>query len=208
MPDCAIGLMAKFPIKGKVKTRLGKDIGDELALQVYEKLLDNAVETLHSLPDSTFLTSVFIDPPDYIDKFENHFRNIKKYYLQEGIDLGARMHNAIEKLLSINSIDKAILIGADIPEIDRSILSKAFDSLKNNDLVIGPTYDGGYYLIGMKQLHQELFTNLNWSTDTVLEKTLNIAKDRNLKVACLKTLSDIDDLSDLKRFDEYHSIIK
>lgn len=208
MPDCAVGLMAKYPIKGRVKTRLGKDIGNDRALIIYEELLTNAVSTLHSLPDSIFLTSVFIDPPESKEDFKTRYQNISKYYLQHGMDLGMRMQNALAELLSNNMIDKAILIGADIPGINKEIIEEAYQALQINDLVLGPTFDGGYFLIGMKHIHRELFTNIEWSTIRVFEQSIDIAKKNNFKTELLKQLHDIDNLADLKRFDDYYSILK
>lgn len=207
MPECAVGLMAKFPMLGKVKTRLGNEIGESPALTVYRKLLDNIISVLNRLPAEVYLCSAWIDPPEHVEKFATQFSGLNSYQPQSGIDLGARMLDAIINLLAEKRTGKAIMIGVDIPDIDESVIKKANEILETKDLVVGPTYDGGYYLIGMNQPVKELFTNFEWSTDTVFDRTISIAEDMNLKTGLMQKLSDIDNLDDLKKFERFYSII-
>jgi hypothetical protein len=118
---------------------------------------------------------------------------------QKGTDLGQRMYNALSYALSF--CEKAILIGSDCPTITTQILENAVKALDENDLVLGPSKDGGYYLIGMKNAIWDIFDQINWSTDTVLRDTIQKAKDRNCTLQLLEKLSDIDTEKD---WNEYH----
>ncbi len=208
MPKTAVGLMAKQPELGFVKTRLAKKIGNEKALELYEALLDNAIGSLCDLDADTFLRTAFVTPADKCESFSKRYVSLDQYHPQEGNDLGNRMQRALEKLLEIESVDRAILIGADIPGISGTIISQAATLLDDNDLVIGPTFDGGYYLIGIRKMYRSLFNNIRWGTEEVLARTLEEAKANRLKVGQLEKLHDVDELSDLKYFPHLAQIIK
>lgn len=85
-----------------------------------------------------------------------------------------------------------VLVGSDIPTLDATTVVRAFASLDKNDLVIGPCQDGGYYLIGMKQPHPELFEGIIWSTSLVLQQTIQKARTAELEIVQLEKKSDID----------------
>lgn len=203
MPDTAVALMAKFPAMGMVKTRLARKIGKEAALVVYNKLLDNAVQVINRLDKLRYLACVFVTPAEKTNEFAKLFSRVDHYFHQEGDDLGLRMSNAIEVLLSQKNIRQAILIGADIPEISGEILIKARDILNDSDIVLGPTIDGGYYLIGMGRTIPELFKGPVWGANTVLEKTNHLAQENGISVGLLPTLRDLDKESDLEYFKKY-----
>jgi len=90
-----------------------------------------------------------------------------------------------------------VLIGCDLPDLTSALISKAFDALQSNDLVIGPSCDGGYYLIGLKKEMPDLFKEISWSSEKVLKQTLERAERLSLKVQLLEKLRDIDTLDDL-----------
>jgi rSAM/selenodomain-associated transferase 1 len=117
--------------------------------------------------------------------------------LQEGDDLGDKMYNAITKAAGVG-YEEICLIGSDNMEISPSVILEGFESLGNSDIVIGPSRDGGYYLIGMKKPHANIFHISGWSTSTVLEETLSKAKMLNLTCHLLEELNDIDELEDIR----------
>ncbi len=93
--------------------------------------------------------------------------------------------------------EKAVLTGVDIPDINRDIIRDAFLRLENNDVVIGPAKDGGYYLIGMKAMHPEMFQRISWSTEHVFEETVMIIESMKLSYSTVRTLADVDRKEDI-----------
>jgi uncharacterized protein len=192
----AIIIFVRNPQLGKVKTRLAKEIGDEQTLQVYTGLLQHTHDITSDLDCDKF---VYYD--DYIndnDLWESE--NFEKR-LQDGDSLGKRMIVAFFELFQ-QGYSKIVIIGSDCPELTTFVIEDAFDKMDTTDVVIGPSSDGGYYLLGLTQLIPELFKNKQWSTDTVLADTI---KDTvNLRKSCsfLTELSDIDTADDLRRYQQ------
>jgi rSAM/selenodomain-associated transferase 1 len=114
-------------------------------------------------------------------------------------DLGQRLEQSFQYLLQ-EGFGKAIIMASDVPDLSKDIMNDALSALDNHDIVIGPCDDGGYYLVGMKKPHGELFKGISWSTDKVLEQTLNIAGKQGHSVFNLITLRDIDTWEDLKEW--------
>lgn len=112
--------------------------------------------------------------------------------------LGRRMSMAFKTVLTMQS--KAIIIGSDCPEINQEVVEEAFSQLDNHDVVIGPTYDGGYYLLGMKTWQKELFEDIPWSTPSVYRKTVQILNSKQLSYHVLHKMHDLDYKEDLDRF--------
>ena len=188
-------IFVKNPKIGKVKSRLAKSIGDRKALSVYKKLLRRTKEHVIDLEiDKRVCYSEMIDQEDLWEnsKFQKS--------LQQGDDLGVRMYNAI-KDASKDPYHKICLIGSDIMELTDEIIIRAFSLLDEHDIVLGPSFDGGYYLIGMKSPVKELFLNKKWSTEVVLAETVNKIKKLKLTYALLPTLNDIDEIEDLSDSD-------
>lgn len=123
--------------------------------------------------------------------------------LQIGEDLGERMMNAFKEGFQ-TGFDNIIIIGSDMFHLNQSDLEEAFSRLKDNDYVVGPAEDGGYYLLGMKSLNKKLFQNKIWGTDTVLSDTLKDLKSD--EVALLDEKNDVDyyeDIKDIKAFEPF-----
>ena len=192
----ALIIFIKNPELGKCKTRLAATIGDEAALQVYKNLLAHTrLVTLESTADKMlFYHEAIVEDDDWSAKDFN-----KK--VQHTGDLGERIADAFQEVLS--QYDKAIIIGSDCPEINPKLINIAFDQLNNNDVVIGPTHDGGYYLLGLKKLEQRLFKNIEWSTESVFQSTTDIIENLGLKYAVLEKLSDLDNEEDLNKFPHF-----
>jgi len=135
---------------------------------------------------------------DYIDTEDGWMRELYKKGLQKGLDLGERMHRAFKQQFH-HSFNKVCIIGSDNPEISEAIINEAFRRLDDHDVVIGPSSDGGYYLLGLKEDLPNLFIDKKWSTDAVLSDTISILEDRKLRYFKLPVLSDIDTEEDLKK---------
>ena len=189
----ALMIFAKNLVYGKVKTRLAATLGNDLALSIYKQLLSYTHHITFALPfDKIVFYSDFIEKDDIWEK-ENFQKQI-----QIGNDLGERIENAFYYAFNEDN-DRVVIIGTDCIEITPAIIIKAFGSLKNYDVVIGPAEDGGYYLLGLKKINVELFKNISWSTEDVLNQTLSICKKLNLKAFLLPILSDIDNEEDYNR---------
>jgi hypothetical protein len=118
---------------------------------------------------------------------------------QEGEDLGSRMSHAFHAAFQM-SYQSILLIGTDIPSLQSAIIEQALKSLATYDVVLGPTMDGGYYLIGLKKPMPDLFTDIPWSTDQVLTRTQQHAHHLGLSVELLPQLRDLDTIDDLQVF--------
>ncbi len=185
-------IFVKNPILGKVKSRLAQSIGAPKALSVYMKLQERLNREIKDLKMGKQVC--YSDDVEGDDIWDND-AYIKT--VQKGDDLGQRMHYAIQDALQ-GSHSKVCLIGSDIYDLTKGIILNAFKLLDNHDLVIGPSQDGGYYLIGMKSANLELFQNKKWSSSEVLSDTINDIKRLNLSYALLTELNDIDVIDDIK----------
>ncbi|MDE3144288.1 MAG: TIGR04282 family arsenosugar biosynthesis glycosyltransferase [Bacteroidota bacterium] len=189
----ALLIFVKNLIHGQVKTRLAATVGNDMALTVYQKLLQHTVTITHQLTLNkiVFYSNSLVET----DIWKN---NVYNKQLQSGIDLGERMQNAFIAAFE-NGNNRVAIIGSDCFELTSTIILKAFENLKNNDVVIGPAKDGGYYLLAIKKNHPQLFQNINWSTDEVLKQTLSVCNNLNLSVYLLPELTDIDNENDLNK---------
>ncbi len=191
----AVIVFLKNPEPGKVKTRLAKDLGDEKALLVYQKLIAHTLDEVSKTKGEVFLFYDRAFP-------ENQLFGVN-YRLQEGSDLGEKMLRAFEEVFQ-DGVTKAVIIGSDCPEISSEIIHEAFQKLNPSDAVIGPALDGGYYLLGLKKPHKELFLDKTWSIDSVFDRTLSDLKKLKWSYSLLPTLSDLDTIDDYRKFPEYH----
>jgi rSAM/selenodomain-associated transferase 1 len=183
-------IFARNPELGKAKTRLAKTVGDETALEIYKFLLEKTREvSLEVTSDKAIYYSVKIREHDIWD------RNNYQKHQQVGKDLGFRMQHAFKKSFDAG-YQKVMIIGSDLFDLTTQNIEKAFKELDNNDIVIGPAEDGGYYLLGMKSLQKKVFKNKDWGTETVRQDTLADLKDK--KVFLLEELNDIDVFEDIE----------
>ena len=184
-------VFVRTPELGKVKTRLAKSIGDVSALTIYKLLLKHTETVLHDL---SFDKVVY-----YSEKVEeNDFWEARLFEkkLQKGADLGERMQHAFETAFE-KGYQKVLIIGSDLFDLKSIHITTAFEALENHDLTIGPSLDGGYYLLGMKELYPAVFKNKKWGTDSILENTLKDLQQQNVKL--LEALNDIDTFEDLQQ---------
>lgn len=196
----AFALFAKTPELGQVKTRLAANIGEKLALELHLAFIADSLENVSKLNRLVDFYLYLTKPWDFaISKLpvqlEKKLFTIK--YQSSG-NLGNRLEAAFLELFSKYS--SAIIIGTDSPNIPTSYLEEAILALSKYDSVIGPTIDGGYYLIGLKNQtknFQEIFSNINWSTETVFQETIKEIETLGLSFFKLPTWYDIDTVKDL-----------
>ncbi|MBK6263624.1 TIGR04282 family arsenosugar biosynthesis glycosyltransferase [Marivirga sp. S37H4] len=189
-------IFVKNPELGKCKTRLAATIGDEKALQFYQQMLERTKEVATSAnSQKAVYYSSFIDENDLWpnEVFSKH--------LQIKGELGIKMSQAFENSFKAGYTSVCI-IGSDCYELDTKTINEAFKVLENKQAVIGPSTDGGYYLLGMNQLIPGVFENKEWSTATVSAETLNDFEQLNISYSKLKVLTDIDTEEDLKTIPE------
>lgn len=184
-------VFVKNPKQGEVKTRLAASIGDKEALDVHLKLVEytRSVTRFVEAQPHVFYSNYIQDDDEWVPTdYEKH--------LQHGDDLGQCMRNAFEKLFDLG-YEKLIIIGSDCPELTSDVVNDAFRQLDNCDVVIGPSRDGGYYLLGMKELIPELFENKDWGSETVFDQTLQDLQNRKLIWHEMPIFRDVDTEDDL-----------
>ena len=190
-------IFTRNPELGKAKTRLAKTVGDETALEIYKFLLEKTRDVSSKVTsDRAVYYSVKIRENDIWDS------TIYQKHQQVGKDLGIRMLNAFKNGFEAG-YEKVMIIGSDLYDLTSEDIENAFDELNNNDLVIGPAEDGGYYLLGMNSLHSTIFKNKNWGTETVRKDTLSDLKDKKVKLLAFK--NDIDVYEDILNIPEIMS---
>ena len=186
--------MIKYPEPGRVKTRLAGDIGAQKAALICRQIAQQVMK--QTMPvDGEYDRFVFYDPPERIQDFVSWLPH-EKFIVQTGNDVGERMNNALRYLLE-KGAKKAVITGADIPDLTSRIVIEAFEILDHADVVVGPAIDGGYYLIGMKSPIPGLFSNIPWSTGDVFSETIRAIKNSGKSYGVLPVLTDLDTIEDL-----------
>lgn len=183
-------IFTRNPELGKCKTRLAAKVGDEAALSIYKFLLNHTVSITAGLYAKK--TVYYSEEIWMQDIWDNKIFDKK---LQQGNDLGDRMANAFLDGFQ-QDFEKIIVIGSDMYDLSQEDLENAFKALDDNNFVIGPAIDGGYYLMGMKKFKPEVFQNKDWGTPTVLQSTLEDLKGESL--ALLDAKNDVDHYEDIK----------
>jgi rSAM/selenodomain-associated transferase 1 len=217
----ALGIFFRSPALGKVKKRLAYEIGEDAALKAYESMLNATIENVSKLKgidiygfyEGEIISLNFRMPSDNppippLEKggkggFEKEWilDLLKKLPLvaQEGGNLGERMYKAIQWLFD-KGYQKVLLIGTDSPDLPLFFIKEAFQKLDSYELVIGPSEDGGYYLIGMKEPLEMVFKNIEWGNNTVLKDTILHAHTSKKSYFLLSEWYDIDDFNTLNRW--------
>ncbi|MEZ4987567.1 MAG: TIGR04282 family arsenosugar biosynthesis glycosyltransferase [Saprospiraceae bacterium] len=186
-------VFTKNPVAGKVKTRLAATVGDQQALRIYQALLTHTRDVVLQVNAKRllFYSEEIIHqdtwPVAFFDKM-----------LQHPGDLGQRMASAFK--VGFHTAQPLVIVGSDCAQLRPSIIEKALALLATHEMVIGPAMDGGYYLLGMKNFHPEVFDGIAWSTPQVLEQTLHIIEQQGWSYAIVDTLSDIDTEADWKKY--------
>lgn len=186
-------IFVKNPAIGKVKTRLAATLGDKKALEVYKALM---AYTQHVTSEVDVNRQVWYS--SHVDDADNWSAEHYEKRLQTGTDLGARMNNAFNEAF-VEGYNKIVIIGSDCPDLNSHHIIKAFQLLNEIDCVIGPSEDGGYYLLGLNQKLPKLFKDKEWSTESVLDEALHILNSNGFTYELLEELNDIDTEDDLKK---------
>ncbi len=193
----AVFIMAKTPRPGEVKTRLCPLLSGAEAAELYRCFLLDKIQQVKALKEAT--PAIAYAPPEGRAVFEGMAPD---FFLvpQRGADLGARLANSFEQFFR-NGCAAALAIDSDTPTLPVAFLQQALDLIATPtvDLVLGPSEDGGYYLIGLRALHRELFEDIAWSTSQVLPETIRRAKAKGLQVVRLPPWHDVDTPGDLER---------
>jgi hypothetical protein len=200
MPKKLLLVFTRNPELGKVKTRLAKKVGAETALKIYTFLLERTRDIAAKVAsDKAVYYSVKIRENDIWDA------TIFQKHQQFGEDLGLRMLHAFKNGFKAG-YEKVMIIGSDLYDLTAETIENAFIALENNEVVIGPAEDGGYYLLGMNSLEEKIFKNKDWGTETVRKDTLEDLKDK--KVFLLGELNDIDIFEDIEHHPAFQTFLK
>lgn len=186
--------MTKSPRVGLVKTRLAAEIGEIHAAGLYRCFLLDIIETLSTTGYSII---IYYTPEDAFNELQELFGKDFQYISQVGADLGERLYSGMERAKQLG-FSYAIAVASDVPEIKREYLNESITALKKHSVVIGPSLDGGYNLIGLKldYNNKKFFSQIDWGTNEVYNQTMN--KLNRLNVYTLPSFKDIDTLSDLE----------
>lgn len=193
-------VFAREPLPGQVKTRLASKIGNSAAAELYENMLRDVIETARQLTGVEAFVYWACDEaslPRLAEDFSCKSRH------QGSGNLGQRMQAAFKEMFA-NGFQVVCIVGSDAPDLPASYIQEACQLLATlqTDVVFGPCKDGGYYLLGLRQVCTQLFENISWSTADVLEQSLAAARNSGLKTAMLPEWQDIDTLDDLCAFQE------
>lgn len=193
-------IFAREPVPGRVKTRLAADVGDHAAAELYETMLQDVLGTSRQLSDVE--TIVFWDCKEELLPLLSE-RYLCRSRRQCPGNLGQRMQVAFAEMFA-DGCELCCIIGSDAPDLPPPYILDAYRLLATpqTDVVFGPSSDGGYYLLGLRQVWPQLFLNISWSSSTVLEQSLAAARDSGLTAALLPEWQDIDTLDDLRAYRE------
>jgi len=191
-------VFARAPEKGLVKTRLGERFSEDQCLAIYEAMLMDVLELASSVPGfdrrCLYWAGASEVLPSRIREASQPFHNCR----QAGQDLGLRMHNAMREEFALGS-GRVVVIGCDSPDLPPERVGQALHALESVPLVLGPSEDGGYYLIGASRLMREPFEGVQWGSSSVLAKTLEILGKNEIGFSLLPGWYDIDRPEDLYR---------
>lgn len=197
--DCAI-LFAKNPVPGQVKTRLSPHLTPEQACRLHCASTSDVAELLsHALPQARKWIFWSERPPVEKDKGgEVRVPAEFRCGVQEGGNLGERMGAAFARAFA-SGARGVVLFGSDSPTLPAATVQRAFAALSDCDLVLGPTEDGGYYLIGCRRFDEQLFRKVEWSTRRTYEQTVANAQRLDYRVRALESWFDLDQWGDVER---------
>jgi len=189
-------IFTRYPEPGCTKTRLIGTLGAQGAADLQRQMTEWTVRAANAAraKSKTDIEICFTGGDE--QKMRKWLGASLAYRPQVGRDLGERMANAFQSGFA-EGYRRIVLIGTDCPELTADILDKAFGVLEQHDVVIGPTHDGGYYLIGMTDAFPQVFTHMPWGTDAVLEKTLDVLRSIGVTWGLTDKLRDVDVPEDL-----------
>ncbi len=190
-----LGVMAKYWRPGAVKTRLAATIGPRRAAEIYRAILTT---TLRRMSTVEARRVVAYAPADSRTEFAELVGREWGLQSQGGGDLGQRMERFFRIALE-NGRDRIVLIGSDSPSLPPDLVVESFEQLNHADVVLGPSEDGGYYLIGIKGRIPPMFQDIPWSSDRVWKTTVQLLTDHQCPFVELPRWYDVDEYEDLVR---------
>lgn len=190
-------IMAKAPKTGKVKTRLAQSLPAAAVIELYGCLLDDTLTLARSLDH---VDVVIMCPASDVKDLESFARDSVRVVAQNGEGLAAGLSSVFATFVT-DGEQRIIAFNSDSPHLPVPVLQGAFDTLAFCDVVVGPTHDGGYYLVGAKSSHPELFSGNGMGTSSALETLMQRVRDLGLSVRLTDPFYDIDVASDLIRLD-------
>ncbi len=193
------GMFAKHWTPGTVKTRLAVSIGEELATEFHRVCVTTILDRFASLGDRRV---VGFSPPDREEAFRAVASEAWTVKAQVAGDLGARMAAWFEEAF-VAGATRVVLIGSDSPNLPAAFIQSAFDALSSHDVVLGPSDDGGYYLVGMSKMVSELFVDVDWGSEQVWEQSIGRLDQAGASFHQLDEWYDVDQLPDLQRLSEH-----
>ena len=187
-------VFVKAPRLGQVKTRLAQEIGAVAACDAYLRLVAQVLANIHDIKSVQLRYS----PDNSAKEIESWLKAGWECRPQRSGDLGDRLNRAFEEGFH-EKYKKIVIIGSDCPEVTKADIVDAWTALDNSDVVLGPAFDGGYWLIGLKRNAHRLFQDIAWSSTTVLEDTLKRAEEEGMTVKLLQQRRDVDTRADWDR---------
>lgn len=187
----------KHPTPGKVKTRLAATVGAQRAVEIYRQMVQHVAS---DLPEG-IATRVMFDPVEQehsVKQWLMQFLPQAEFLPQASGDLGQRLEHAFARAFA-DDWEEVAVIGSDCVELTPAIFDAAWSALADGDAAIGPTADGGYYLLALRRPAPALFESITWSSDSVLRETLARAAAQKLRVHLLPKLHDVDTEDDWHR---------
>ena len=200
MKNNVVILFTRIPIAGKTKTRLQPLLSGEQCCRLHRAFLVDIYNVLR-LSESVCDVVVYYVPDGDLDELKMLLPDALSYNAQVGDGLGDKMHNAISHMLSLG-YNKCLLMGSDVPLFQNNMLNEAFGLLDESDIVVCPTIDGGYFLIGMKEPCEAAFCIGEFSTSSVYDRTVFEAEVAGRTCAVGSCTLDVDEPDDLFRLIE------
>lgn len=193
----ALMIFAKLPRAGEVKTRLGATMGMGRAGEIYAEFARHAFALGRNVQENGAAVYLMYDPASNEENVRQWVNQAFRFHVQTGKDLGERMRNAMA-LAFRDGFSRSVIIGTDVPELDAGTVADSFNLLETVPVVLGPSKDGGYYLLGMHVPMNDLFEGIPWSTGRVLDETTRKLKRLGVQYRLLQELADIDTEDDYR----------
>lgn len=195
-PGSLVLIFVRAPERGRVKTRLAADVGDEAALRIYETLALQTIDAARGLGDEATVRVCYTPA--------GAGKAVRGWLGEDGLDyrpqgeggLGERMQSAFRDAFD-DGAERVVIVGSDLPEMSADLLREAFDLLERHPAVLGPALDGGYYLLGLRSPLPAVFRGIPWSTGKVLERTLARFAEAGVEPELLALRNDVDTADDL-----------
>jgi len=195
-------IFTRYPEPGRTKTRLISALGKEGAAALQKELTEKTVQKIDQLLQAHPVQLVIYFEGGDLASMQSWLGPERIYKSQGHGDLGEKLKNAFAHAFR-TGVQRMITIGCDCPELTIDHISRAFNALRQKDLVLGPAIDGGYYLIGLHHPADPLFEDIPWGTDKVFETAVTQAQKLGLSIETLEELRDVDRPEDLEYFN-YH----